>query len=96
MQSMVQILKANDISEIPSATQPFLLSVSGGTLGNITLRDYIKATGFRAEGLGDFWPLQTLLGIQDREWTLDQYEALKEIISDTQNQILNEIISQRD
>lgn len=96
MQSMVQILKENDISEIPSATQPFLLSVSGGTLGNITLRDYIKATGFRAEGLGDFWPLQTLLGIQDREWTLDQYETLKEIIADTQNQILNEIISQRD
>lgn len=97
IKSMKRIIKeTGDISEIPSASQPFLLSVTGGTLGNISLRDYIKATGIRAEGLGDFWPLQVLLGIQDREWTLDQYEVLKEIIAETQNQILLEINSQRD
>jgi len=97
IRSMKSILKkTGDISEIPSASQPFLLSVSGGTLGNISLRDYIKATGIRAEGLGDFWPLQTLLGIQDREWTVDQYEVLNEIVSETQNQILLQINSQRD
>lgn len=97
IKSMKRILKeTGDISEIPSASQPFLLSVTGGTLGNISLRDYIKATGIRAEGLGDFWPLQVLLGIQDREWTMDQFEVLKEIVAETQNQILLEINSQRD
>jgi len=88
--------KTGEMSEIPSAIQPFLLSVTGGTLGNISLRDYIKALGIKAEGLGDFWPIQILLGIQDREWTVDQYEVLNTIISETQNQIRLEIISQRD
>lgn len=95
--SMKQILKnIGDITDIPSGSQPFLVSVEGGNLGNIPLRDYIKSMGFRAEGMGDVWPVQVLLGMRDREWTIDQQEALTEIIKDTQNQILNAIISQRD
>jgi ribosomal protein L24 len=97
IKSMKSILKeSGEITDIPSASQPFLVSVDGGTLGNIPLRDYIKSMGLRAEGMGDFWPLQVLMGMRDREWTIDQHETLKEIIKETQNQILNEIISQRD
>jgi len=95
--SIKNILRATgEISEIPSSSDPFLISVTGGTLGNISLRDYIKSLGIRAEGLGDFWQLQVLLGINDREWTIDQFEVLKELIAQTQNQILQEITSQRD
>jgi len=95
--TMKQILKqAGEITDIPSASEPFLVSVDGGTLGNIPLRDYIKSMGLRLEGLGDLWPLQVLMGMRDREWTIDQYEVIKEIIKDTQNQVLLKIISQRD
>ena len=95
--SMKDILKmSGDITDIPSSNQPFLVSVDGGTLGNITLRDYIKAMGLRAEGLGDIWPVQVLMGMNDREWTIDQFQALKELIGETQNQILKAIIQQRE
>ena len=95
--SMKDILKeTNEITDIPSASQPFLISVDGGTLGNITLRDYIKALGIRAEGMGDIWPIQVLLGMTEREWTIDQYDALKQVIGETQNQILKAIIQQRE
>ena len=52
--------------------------------------------GLRAEGMGDIWPIQVLLGMREREWTIDQQEALTEIIKETQNQILNAIIAQRE
>jgi hypothetical protein len=95
--SMKKILKnAGEITDIPSAYHPFLVSVEGGSLGNISLRDYLKSMGIRAEGMGDIWPFQTLLGMREREWTLDQQEALNEIIKGTQNQILNAIIAQRE
>ena len=95
--SMKKILKnAGEITDIPSATQPFLVSVEGGNLGNISLKDYLKSMGIRAEGMGDIWPFQTLLGMREREWTIDQQEALNEIIKGTQNQILNAIIAQRE
>jgi hypothetical protein len=95
--SMKKIISdIGEITDIPSSTQPFVVSVDGGNLGNISLRDYIKSMGFRAEGMGDIWPIQVLLGMRDREWTIDQQDALNEIIKETQNQILNAIISQRD
>lgn len=95
--SMKNILNhSGEITDIPSASQPFLVSVDGGTLGNIPLRDYIKAMGLRLEGPGDLWPLQVLMGMRDREWTIDQYEVIKGIIKDTHNQVLLKIISQRD
>lgn len=95
--SMKKLLKnVGEITDIPSATQPFLVSVEGGNLGNISLRDYLKSMGLRAEGMGDIWPFQTLLGMREREWTIDQQEALNEIIKGTQNQILNAIIAQRE
>ena len=95
--TMKEILKnTGEITDIPSPNNPFLVSVDGGTLGNITLRDYIKALDLRAEGMGDIWPIQVLMGMNDREWTIDQFEALKGIISDTQNQILKAIIQQRE
>ena len=86
---------AGDIVEVPSADHPFLVSVDGGTLGNIPLREYLKAVGMRAEGMGDFWPLQILMGLQDREWTIDQQEVIKDIIADTQSEIMEEIMRQR-
>jgi hypothetical protein len=95
-ETMKQILKGGDITDIPSTKQPFLVSVDGGTLGNIPLRDYLKATGLKAEGMGDIWPLQILMGMQEREWTIDQQDILKDIISVTQNQILSEILRQRE
>ena len=95
--SMKKILKEiGDITDIPSATQPFLVSADGGNLGNISLKDYLNSMGLRAEGMGDVWPVQVLLGMREREWTIDQQEALNEIIKGTQNQILNAIIAQRD
>ena len=94
---MKTILKdVGEITDIPSATHPFLVSVEGGNLGNISLRDYLKSMGLRAEGMGDIWPIQVLLGMREREWTIDQQEALTEIIKETQNQILNAIIAQRE
>jgi len=95
--SIKDILKdTNEITDIPSSLQPFLVSVDGGTLGNITLRDYIKAIGIRAEGMSDIWPIQVLLGMSEREWTIDQFQILKELIGETQNQILKAIITQRE
>jgi hypothetical protein len=95
--SMKTILKeAGDITEIPSTNQPFLVSVDGGTLGNIPLREYLKAVGLRAEGMGDVWPLQVLMGMRDREWTIDQQAVLTESIKETQNQIMAEILRQRE
>lgn len=90
------IRETNEITDIPSPSMPFLVSVDGGTLGNITLRDYIKAMGVKAEGMGDIWPIQVLLGMNEREWTIDQFDALKIIIADTQNQILKAITIQRE
>jgi hypothetical protein len=95
--TMKQIIKGmGEITDIPSASQPFLVSVEGGNLGNISLRNYLKSMGLRAEGMGDIWPVQVLLGMREREWTIDQQEALTEIIKETQNQILNAIIAQRE
>ena len=97
MLSMKSIFKrAGDIAEIPSADHPFLVSVDGGTLGNIPLREYLKAIGMRAEGMGDFWPLQIFMGLQDREWSIDQQEVIKEIIADTQSEIMEQILRQRE
>ena len=97
MFSIKEILnKTGEITDIASASTPFLVSVDGGTIGNISLRDYIKAMGLRAEGMGDIWPVQVLMGMTDREWTIDQNEILKDIIKDTQNQILKAIIQQRE
>ena len=71
--SMKKIIKdVGEITDIPSATQPFLISVEGGNLGNISLKDYLKSMGLRAEGMGDIWPIQVLLGMREREWTIDQ------------------------
>jgi hypothetical protein len=97
LKSMKEILKdSSEITDIPSSSQPFLISVDGGTLGNISIRDYIKAMGIRAEGMGDIWPIQVLLGMTEREWTIDQLDSLKEVIGETQNQILKAIILQRE
>lgn len=95
--SIKQILTmAGDITDIPSGTKPFLVSVEGENLGNTALRDYLKLLGIRAEGMGDIWPIQVLMGMREREWTIDQQETLQEIIKDTQNQIINAIAAQRE
>ena len=95
--SIKQILHiTGDITDIPSGTKPFLVGVEGGNLGNMALRDYLKIIGIRAEGMGDIWPIQALMGMREREWTIDQQETLHEIIKDTQNQIINAIAAQRE
>ena len=95
--SIKQILNiTGEITDIPSGTKPFLVSVEGGNLGNMALRDYLKIIGIRAEGMGDIWPIQVLMGMREREWTIDQQETLHEIIKDTQNQIVNAIAAQRE
>jgi len=95
--SMKSILKrSGEITDIPSPNQPFLISVEGGTLGNIPLREYLKAIDLKAEGFGDIWNLQVLMGMQEREWTIDQQEVLSEIITRTQNAILEVILRQRE
>lgn len=97
MASIRRIIKsAGEITDIPSQNQPFLVSVDGGTLGNIPLREYLKSAGIRAEGMGDIWPLQIIMGMQEREWTIDQQAILVEAITTTQNQILGEILKQRE
>lgn len=97
MKSIREILKqAGEISEIPTATQPFQVSVEGGTLGNIPLREYLKALNLKMEGMGDVWPLQTVLGMREREWTIDQQKVLQDSIKETQDRILAEIIRQRE
>jgi hypothetical protein len=94
--SMAGILKKGEISDIPSSTQPFLIGAEGGTLGNIPLREYLKISGVKAEGLGDFWPLQTILGMKDREWTIDQKAILDEIVNKTHNAIYDVILRMRE
>ena len=95
-QNIKDIVPTDGLSDVPSATDPFIISVDGGNLGNIPLREYLKATNLRAEGLGDVWPIQTLMGMKEREWTIDQQEVLKEAITITQNQILAEVAKQRE
>jgi hypothetical protein len=90
------IKKAGGITEIPSPIQPFLVSVEGGTLGNIPLRDYLKTVAIKAEGMGDFWPLQVAMGMQEREWTIDQHDVLNQIIKRTHDSILEVILRQRE
>jgi hypothetical protein len=95
--SIKEILaKTGDITDIPSPTQPFLVSVEGGTLGNIPLREYYRGLSIKAEGLGDFWPIQVLLGMREREWTIDQQEILNGIIRSTHDSILEVILRQRE
>ena len=97
VRSMKSIIgREGTISEVPSPDHPFLVSVDGGTLGNIPLREYLKSVNIKAEGLGDMWPLQVLLGMREKEWTIDQQEVLKEAVSETQNQILSVILRQRE
>ena len=97
LDTMSVFIKENgEITDVPSANNAFLVSVDGGTLGNIPLREYLKALNLRAEGMGDIWSLQALMGLKEREWTIDQQEVLKEAIKDTQNQILAEILRQRE
>lgn len=94
--TMASILKNAEITDIPSSNQPFLIGVEGGTLGNIPLRDYLKISGIKAEGLGDFWPLQVILGMKDREWTIDQKAILDEIVNKTHNAIYDVILRMRE
>lgn len=96
--SIREVIKGTggEISDIPSPSTPFLVSVEGGTLGNIPLREYLKATSMKAEGMGDVWPLQVLLGMREREWTVDQQSVLLEVIAKTQNAILDVVLRQRE
>ena len=95
--SMSEILKkAGEITDIPSISQPFLVSTEGGTLGNIPLREYIKAANLKLEGMGDIWPLQVLMGMREKEWTIDQHAAIQEKINETHEQMLDFILRQRE
>ena len=95
--AMAEILKkTGEITDIPSPTQPFLVSVEGGTLGNIPIREFLKNSGLKAEGMGDFWHLQTMMGLKEREWTIDQKAILDEIIDKTQTAILDVILRMRE
>ena len=95
--TMAEILKAaGEVSDIPSSKAPFVISREGGSLGNIPLLEYIKTAGLKAEGLGDFWQLQVLLGLKDREWTIDQKAVLDEIVSKTQSAIYDVILRMRE
>jgi len=85
-----------EISDVPSPVVPFLVSVEGGTLGNIPLREYLKNVSTKAEGMGDFWPLQALLGMREREWTIDQQNVLQEIIKKTHNAVYDTVLRQRE
>ena len=95
---MANIIKSigKEISEIPSPHVPFLVSVEGGTLGNIPLREYLKTVSTKAEGMGDFWPLQVMLGMREREWTIDQQSVLTEIIKKTHDSIYDVVLRQRE
>lgn len=90
------LAKVGDITDIPSPSQAFLVSVEGGTLGNIPLREYYRNLSMKAEGLGDFWPIQVLMGMREREWTIDQQEILTGIIKSTHDSILEVILRQRE
>ena len=95
--NMSEILKkAGEITDIPSTSQPFLVSIEGGTLGNIPLREYIKSTNLKLEGMGDIWPLQVLMGMREKEWTIDQHTVIQEKINQTHEQILDFILRQRE
>jgi len=96
MKSMKEIIDLGEITDIPSSKHPFVVGVQGGTLGNIPIRDYLNTVGLKAEGMGDVWHLQTVLGMKENEWTLDQQVVLSKIITATQNQILSEILRQRE
>ena len=95
--SMTEILKrTGEITDIPSTGQTFLVSTEGGSLGNIPLREYIKATNLKLEGMGDIWPLQVLMGMREKEWTIDQHAAIQEKINETHEQMLDFILRQRE
>ena len=90
------LARVGEITDIPLPSQAFLVSVEGGTLGNIPLREYYRNMSMKAEGLGDFWPIQVLMGMREREWTIDQQEILTGIIKSTHDSILEVILRQRE
>ena len=97
MKTIKQILQiAGDVSDAVSPSHPTLIGIEGGTIGNIALEDYLKFLGLKAEGMGDIWPLQTILGMKENEWTLEQQAVLIKIIRATHAQIVSEIVRQRE
>ena len=95
--SMQEILeKVGEITNIPSSDSAFSIGLEKGNMGNMSLMEYIKLLNVKAEGLGDFWNIQLLLGLAEREWTLDQYAVLKTAMKTTQNAITDLILKQRE
>ena len=96
-QSMAHIVKKlGDITNIPSSDSAFLIGLEKGNMGNMSLMEYIKLLNVKAEGLGDIWQLQVLLGLTEREWSLDQQAILNTAIHTTQNAITDLILKQRE
>lgn len=90
------VTKVGEITSIPSSDSAFSIGLNKGNMGNMSLVEYIKILNVKGEGLGDFWQLQLLLGLADREWTLDQYATLKTAMNTTQNAIVDLILKQRE
>jgi len=94
MQSIIQRL--GEITSIPSSDAAFSIGLNKGNMGNMSLMEYIKLLNIKAEGFADFWQIQLLLGLAEREWTLDQYAVLKTAMNTTQNAITDLILKQRE
>lgn len=97
LQTMKKIVGSlGEITNIPSSDSAFLIGLETGNMGNIPLTQYLKLLNVRAEGYGDIWRIQMLLGMQDKEWTLDQQAVIQEKITQTQISISDLILKQRE
>jgi hypothetical protein len=68
-----------------------LLNVTGNTLGNIPLVDYMKGVPMTALGLGDTIETLEQYGMENMELTKELAEALQEKISASQAQLLSSL-----
>jgi hypothetical protein len=82
-------------TEVGTSNDLILLDVTGGTLGNIPLPDYVEGLSVPALGLGDTFATLEQYGIENLELTPKLVEVLLSKISLYQSQLLSTIANLR-
>lgn len=75
---MELILKQQPVSAVPSAGAIF--AVSGASLGNISIEDWLQGQPLESRGMGDVVTRLVSFGLTDRELSLDQMNVVVEKI----------------
>ena len=74
--SMLQILKEQPVTEVPAAGA--IISLNSGSLGNITIEDWLRGQPLQTRGFADVMNLLSSCGLNTKELSLDQMEVVIE------------------